>query len=174
MHGSPRLGGLSYYGPRLGFGCDNVVNMEVVLASGQIVNANSTSHSDLFAALKDGSNNFGVVTRFDLKTVQQGQFWGGAIEYPSSAISQQLAAFTKFKQPQNFDPYAEVENSYVYSSATESTFSSNEMFYTKPTVNASALRPFFEIQSQLVNTMRISDIYNFSVELSAFQPENIK
>lgn len=50
---------------------------EVVLPSGEIVNANATSNSDLWRALKGGSNNFGVVTRIDLKTFPQGKFWGG-------------------------------------------------------------------------------------------------
>ena len=48
--------------------------MQVALASGQmIVNANSTSHPDLFAALKGGSNNFGIVTSFDMKLINQGK-----------------------------------------------------------------------------------------------------
>jgi len=52
-----------------------------VLANGQIVDANASSYSDLFYALKGGSNNFGVVTRIDLKTFPQGKFWGGFIGY---------------------------------------------------------------------------------------------
>jgi hypothetical protein len=52
-----------------------------VLANGQIVDANANSYSDLFYALKGGSNNFGVVTRIDLKTFPQGKFWGGFIGY---------------------------------------------------------------------------------------------
>ena len=47
--------------------------LQVVLASGQIVNANSTSHPQLFAALKGGSSNFGIVTGFDMKVFQQGK-----------------------------------------------------------------------------------------------------
>ncbi|KAF2762606.1 FAD binding domain-containing protein [Pseudovirgaria hyperparasitica] len=60
-------GGMSYYTGRTGFGCDNVINFEVVLASGDIINANATSNDDLWRALKGGSSNFGVVTRFDLE-----------------------------------------------------------------------------------------------------------
>lgn len=57
--------------------CDNVINFEIVLASGEIVDANETHYSDLYKALKGGGNNFGVVTRFDYKTFEQGEFWGG-------------------------------------------------------------------------------------------------
>jgi hypothetical protein len=46
--------------------------MEVVLASGKIVNANATSHPELFSTLKGGQNNFGVVTRFDIIAFPQG------------------------------------------------------------------------------------------------------
>ena len=42
---SPRLsielGGISFFSPEKGFACDNVVNMEVVLANSEIVNANA-------------------------------------------------------------------------------------------------------------------------------------
>ncbi|KAF9877500.1 FAD binding domain-containing protein [Colletotrichum karsti] len=61
-------GGVSWYSQRTGFGCDSVVNYEVVLASGDVINANATVNSDLYRALKGGGNNFGVVTRFDIET----------------------------------------------------------------------------------------------------------
>lgn len=39
----------------------------MVLASGTIINANASVHSDLWRALKGGSSNFGIVPRFDLE-----------------------------------------------------------------------------------------------------------
>jgi FAD/FMN-containing dehydrogenase len=62
-------GGLSYYTGRNGLGCDQVVNFEVVLANGSIVNANQQENSDLWKALKGGGLNFGIVTRFDLRAM---------------------------------------------------------------------------------------------------------
>lgn len=59
-------GGVGWTTPRTGFGCDNVVNYEVVLANGQIINANASANSDLWKALKGGSGNFGIITRFDI------------------------------------------------------------------------------------------------------------
>lgn len=61
-------GGVGWTTPRTGFACDNVVNYEVVLASGEVINANASCHSDLWRALKGGSSNFGIVTRFDIET----------------------------------------------------------------------------------------------------------
>jgi hypothetical protein len=62
-------GGLSFFTPRRGFSCDSVVNHEVVLANGSIVNANASAHSDLWKALKGGSGNFGIVTRYDMNAI---------------------------------------------------------------------------------------------------------
>ncbi|CEJ82375.1 hypothetical protein VHEMI02445 [[Torrubiella] hemipterigena] len=60
-------GGVSWYTPKRGFACDSVVNYEVVLADGSIIQANRSSHSDLWRALKGGGANFGIVTRFDIE-----------------------------------------------------------------------------------------------------------
>ncbi|KAJ4289140.1 hypothetical protein N0V90_011482 [Kalmusia sp. IMI 367209] len=62
-------GGISYYTGENGFGCDTVLNYEVVLANGTIVQANVDENSDLFKALKGGGPNFGIVTRFDLEAM---------------------------------------------------------------------------------------------------------
>ncbi|KAI1804338.1 hypothetical protein F4811DRAFT_561903 [Daldinia bambusicola] len=62
-------GGNSFYTGRTGFGCDTVKNFEVVLANGTVVNANSTANSDLWRALKGGSSNYGIVTRYDMEAL---------------------------------------------------------------------------------------------------------
>ncbi|PYH33477.1 FAD-binding oxidoreductase [Aspergillus neoniger CBS 115656] len=62
------IGGVSYFINKYGFAMDNVVNYDIVLGNGTQVAANATSHPDLFWALKGGANNFGVVTKFTLKT----------------------------------------------------------------------------------------------------------
>jgi FAD/FMN-containing dehydrogenase len=59
--------GIGWTNARTGFGCDSVVNYEVVLANGQIVNANASSNAELWKALKGGGCNFGIVTRFDIE-----------------------------------------------------------------------------------------------------------
>ena len=53
-------GGISYYTPRLGFACDNVAAMEVVLANGSIITASNDQNTDLYLALKGGSLNAGT------------------------------------------------------------------------------------------------------------------
>ncbi|THU79384.1 FAD-binding domain-containing protein [Dendrothele bispora CBS 962.96] len=75
-------GGISLLSFRHGFGSDNVINYEVVLADGTAVSANAASHPDLFWALKLGSTNFGIVTRFDVLTYPVKEVWGGIRTYP--------------------------------------------------------------------------------------------
>lgn len=62
-------GGISYYTGTNGFGCDTILNYEVVLANGSTVQANGHENAELFKALKGGGPNFGIVTRFDVETM---------------------------------------------------------------------------------------------------------
>jgi FAD/FMN-containing dehydrogenase len=64
-------GGLSFLSSQYGWAANNVVNFEVVLANGTVVNANAKENTDLFAALKGGGNNFGIVTAYTLQTHPQ-------------------------------------------------------------------------------------------------------
>jgi len=56
----------SFHSNSHGFACDNVVNWEVVLADGSVVNANASTNPALWKAQKGGSGNLGFVTRIDL------------------------------------------------------------------------------------------------------------
>ena len=61
-------GGIGYFSSTQGWGCDNVVAFEAVLADGTVVEATEDGeYADLFWALRGGHNNFAIVTRFDVK-----------------------------------------------------------------------------------------------------------
>lgn len=78
------------------FVCDNVLNYEIVLPSGTILNFNRQNHSNLMKALRQGSNSFWIITRFDLHTFPQGRLWGGGVVYDQSVRPQMLSAFVEF------------------------------------------------------------------------------
>ncbi len=67
---------------------DQVVNYEVVLADGSIVNANERTNPDLFRVLKGGGNNFGIVTRFDMVTFPARDVWSCAVTCPKESTAQ--------------------------------------------------------------------------------------
>jgi FAD/FMN-containing dehydrogenase len=108
-------GGISFFSARYGFVCDNLESIELVMADGKVENVSSTAHPDLFRALKGGSNNFGVVTKFRMRTFPSGEFWGGQVYYNMSTVDQQLAAFEKVVGSPDFDPYAAMIHSYAWS-----------------------------------------------------------
>ncbi|KAL3476505.1 FAD binding domain protein [Aspergillus californicus] len=89
------IGGFHYFNNKYGFAMDNVLAYDVVLANGTQVTATKSTHSDLFWALKGGGgNNFGIVTRFVLKTfaVPQGKVSTTIQMFNESAVPGFLAA----------------------------------------------------------------------------------
>ncbi|KAL8805526.1 MAG: hypothetical protein Q9182_001895 [Xanthomendoza sp. 2 TL-2023] len=159
-------GGISFFSGRTGFVCDSVINYELVLPFGKIINVNASSSPDLFKALKGGSNNFGVVTRFDFKTFESGRFWGGEVIYPITTLSQQLAAFVGLAGAQPYDEYAALIHNYVY--IDDNWFILNNYEYTKVPAEPypPVFKPFTDIQPQTANTMRVSNLTDFTLELA--------
>ncbi|KAL8825472.1 MAG: hypothetical protein Q9170_007777 [Blastenia crenularia] len=70
-------GGLSYFSPRFGLVCDNVLAYEAVLASGSLVKIDESTNRDLFTALKGSCNNFAIVTRFVYRMIRAETIWSG-------------------------------------------------------------------------------------------------
>jgi FAD/FMN-containing dehydrogenase len=71
--------GFGWLAGKFGLAVDNLVGAEVVTADGQVLHASESEYPDLFWALRGGSGNFGVVTRFELKLHPLTQVTGGMI-----------------------------------------------------------------------------------------------
>lgn len=162
-------GGISFFSPRYGFVCDNVENFEVVLASGQVVNANATSDPDLWRALRGGSNNFGIVTAITMRTFEQGDFWGGFIGLGIDSVEQQFQYFQDLLGSPNYDPYAALIYTLVFNVTGNTWYTASNFEYTKPVVNPPFFQNFTSLP-QTFSTMRISNLTDFSIELSASNP----
>lgn len=70
-------GGLSFLSTQYGWASNNLAAIELVLANGTIITASETANSGVFAAIKGGGSNFGVVTAYILQAYPIGQIWGG-------------------------------------------------------------------------------------------------
>ncbi len=69
-------GGQGWNSRRWGWGCENVVAIDVVTADGELVHADAEHHSDLlWAARGGGPGFFGVITRFYLRTYPATPMW---------------------------------------------------------------------------------------------------
>ena len=64
-----------------------------MLASGTVTTASESTNPDLWRALKGGSNNFGIVTRFTARSFPCSKVWSGFLYMPSSQATKVLAAF---------------------------------------------------------------------------------
>ena len=142
--------------------------MQVVLGSGKIVNANRHDHPALFRALKGGNNNFGIVTRFDLKTFEQGKLWGGFGIYPITTAAEQFQHLQDFTTASGneVDPYAAVINAYIFT-AQGPSFIANQYSYTKPEAFPKILQNFTSVKPQLQSTLRITNLTDLTIELGS-------
>ncbi|MGH3742796.1 MAG: FAD-binding oxidoreductase, partial [Micromonosporaceae bacterium] len=57
-------GGSGWVERKFGLACDNLLEVEIVTANGQVVTANAKQNPNLFWALHGGGGNFGVATSF--------------------------------------------------------------------------------------------------------------
>ncbi|KAJ5098293.1 hypothetical protein N7532_005294 [Penicillium argentinense] len=153
-------GGINFYGNQVGFGCDTVVNYEIVLADGSIVQANKTSNPDLFWALKGGSSNFGLVTRFDLETIKSPKVWAGSHTVSEKYIDRFLAAAAKYASDIS-DPKTHIVPALV---PGDSTLASVILFYDSDTVSyPDIFKPFTDIPA-ISSTVGFKTVAEFAAE----------
>jgi FAD/FMN-containing dehydrogenase len=89
-------GGLGYLTRRFGWTVDNLEEVEVVTADGEIRIANRDAEPDLFWALRGGGGNFGVVTRFTYHLHEVGPtVHGGLIAWPHDRIDEVLDTYRR-------------------------------------------------------------------------------
>lgn len=90
-------GGFGWLSRKYGMTVDNLESAEVVTAAGEVVRASATEHPDLFWALRGGSGNFGVVTRFEFRLHPVGpDLLSGLIVYPLSEAKAVLQQYREF------------------------------------------------------------------------------
>jgi len=70
-------GGLGHLSRAYGLAIDNLLEVDVVLANGNLVTASEDENADLFWAVRGGGGNFGVVTSFLFKLQDAGMVYGG-------------------------------------------------------------------------------------------------
>ncbi|KAL9617489.1 MAG: hypothetical protein Q9160_007700 [Pyrenula sp. 1 TL-2023] len=170
-------GGVSHFSGHVGLVCDNVLEYEIIFASGFIarVTEDTPEYKDLFFALRGGSNNFGIVTRFAFRVFRQGRLWGGTLIHGVESKDQQLNALNDFAANPKYDPSASLIQSFGMSEQGSGIV--NGIVYTKLESEPSVFKPFLNIDPIHVNTLRELTLTELTLEQDKFnqggpQPAN--
>lgn len=164
-------GGMSYFSGFRGWTANNIVNMEVVLSNSSIIQVNNQSAPDLFWALKGGTNNFGIVTRYDLMTFPANLVFGGTVGWDPVYTQAYLDAQTAFilHGGGSEDPKAAVMSNFGYIPQTGQNTSGTTLFYDSAEQNAAALANFTAIPTAS-GSLGIQNVSSVLISTSGFSP----
>jgi len=76
-----------------GFAADHVRSMEIVTADGELRRIDADAEAELFALMRGGKGNLGIVTALEFSLFPFSDFYGGGIIYPGADAATVLAAF---------------------------------------------------------------------------------
>ncbi|KJZ77354.1 hypothetical protein HIM_03078 [Hirsutella minnesotensis 3608] len=125
-------GGISYFGPRQGWTCNQATSFEVVLADGSVVQASGEHNSDLWRGLRGGANNLGIVTRVNLTTFEQGLLWSSLTLSPLEVVDDQAKIYARLMAADGYDENASFLTGWAFSAAQGQSVILNQLVYTKP------------------------------------------
>ena len=77
-------GGLPVLGRAHGFAADHVRSMEIVTADGALRRIDADAEAELFALMRGGKGNLGIVTALEFSLFPFSEFYGGGIIYPGA------------------------------------------------------------------------------------------
>jgi FAD/FMN-containing dehydrogenase len=89
-------GGLGHLTRKHGLAIDNLLEAEIVLASGERVRASADEHPDLFWAIRGGGGNFGVVTSFVFRLHKVSTVVAGPTLWPVEQAEEVLSVYREF------------------------------------------------------------------------------
>lgn len=140
-------GGMSYFSSLYGWASNNVVQFEIVTSKGEILLVNKDAYPDLFWALKGGSSNYGIVTRYDMKLYKSTRMYGGTVVWPANATRQYLEAQKHFILPGggSYDDKAAIMPNFGYVPQTGISSSGSVLIYNAPIEKPKALENFTAI-----------------------------
>lgn len=149
---------------------------KVVFADGSIRDVNYKSYPDLYFALRGGGNNFGIVTRFDIVSFEQGDLWAGSETYIYDTVT--AASLNKAFYYMNInapsDPYAAVILAYAYVQSLDTYIIASDLQYSKPIVNPPILQNFTGTPGAIATTMRITNLTGLTLEFNSSNPSGFQ
>jgi FAD/FMN-containing dehydrogenase len=89
-------GGIGHLSRRYGLSLDNLLAVDVVLADGRLVRADTDHEPDLFWAVRGGGGNFGVVTSFTFALHPVSTVLAGPMFFPLDRAAEVLRVYREF------------------------------------------------------------------------------
>lgn len=92
-------GGIGWIMGKYGMGIDNLLSVELVTATGEVLTASEQDNSELFWGLRGGGGNFGVATSFEFRLHELGPtITGGIVAYSFDQARDVLKCYRDFTQ----------------------------------------------------------------------------
>ncbi|KAM0351034.1 hypothetical protein ACHAPU_002815 [Fusarium lateritium] len=163
-------GGISYFSNLYGWACDNVESYEVVLANGLIITASATQYPDLYWALRGGGNNFGLVVKFNLKTIPlpKGQLWGGLRVYTENEFIEVTDALFNIIKNSEKDPKAGLYVVFNHINGTKKVMPF--LYYSEPGGGKATIWDDFNKIEPIRDTTTDRDLAAWTKEMTNYSP----
>ena len=168
-------GGNSFHSASHGMSCDTVANFQLVLGNGTITNANGTYNSDLFQALKGGTGNLGLITRFDMYPIEfpdpsKPVIWGGNLIYDLQAGSGVIDALVDFTDNVHKDENSSSIVYWAYLPKLGGTILNAAIENTKAEVKPAAFDGYYAAGKINNDTTKVDLMSTVTLELGSGQP----
>ncbi|KAL8951211.1 MAG: hypothetical protein Q9222_002795 [Ikaeria aurantiellina] len=161
-------GGLSYFGSQNGWASNQIQQYELVTADSRILYVTKQSYPELFWSLRGGSTNFGIVTRFDIKTFPLTDVWAGFINQNAANIPLLLDATADFIKPKtggSLDPKSAIDVTIFFNATSRKFSTTTSLFYNAPVTTApKALVNFTKIPTTVPSTVHKRSYVDFETE----------
>lgn len=132
---------------------------QLVLPNSTAINVTHESQPDLYYALRGGVNNFGIVTRFRVRTVPQGQQLFGYKKYDPKYSPRVLEEGHRLATDLANDTDMAYWSRYAYNQSSDSFAPSLFLAYLQPETNPSVFEPVNTIPFE-ENTMTVDWLSN--------------
>jgi FAD/FMN-containing dehydrogenase len=106
-------GGVGWLVRKHGLSCDNLLEVELVTADGNIIKASNDENEELFWGMRGGGTNFGVVTSLKFTLHKVGPVMAGLMAYPQTEAKEVLKFYRDFirRAPEEITLYANLTTS---------------------------------------------------------------
>ncbi|GAT20537.1 FAD binding domain-containing protein [Aspergillus luchuensis] len=156
-------GGLSYLSTQEGWGIDNLLAVDIVLANGQQITVDKDCHPDLYRALHGGgAHNFGIVTNLTLKLHPYQGMWGGYYAVQEEHFDAVFRAYDKYTQRMTTNGKAHMIVDFFRRDGM--MIAVHFMGYPEPLANPPIYDEICRIPS-VGNTLRLAEYSNLAAEM---------